>query len=176
MMIDNLTAAASGLGEPKRKTIQQDIEEAFQAHGAEIQNYLASRTHDAFAAEDLAQDVFLHFSTYEHPILDVRGFLFRTARNLLSNWVRDRKQNKTVPIMSAIRDSSGIRRAPGNEPLDTRESGPDDEASQHEQALLVLASPKSACVLPSRRSRIHLPGGKQPQGSKPPARPKPHSR
>ena len=152
-MIDDLRRESDSVAEPNQHKIQQDTDGAFRAHWKEIRNYLKRRAFDDDAAEDLAQEVFLHFSTYGHPVMDVRAFLFRTARNLLSNWIRDRNRKKTVTILSAIRDSEGMTIIPGNEPLDTRESEPQAAAIQREQALMVLALSKE-CLCAAEHDAI----------------------
>jgi DNA-directed RNA polymerase specialized sigma24 family protein len=123
-MTHSLRSTEDGTKRPARKEIHQNVEAAFHDYWDELRSYLRRRTGDGNTGDDLAQDVLLHYSVYEYPIRDVRSFLFRTARNLVNNWSRDRKQERaeTITIESRTVDGTGTY---GNEPFDTREALPD---------------------------------------------------
>ena len=66
--------------------------------------YLDSFTHDIFAAEDLAQEVFIKIAIHKpffSPRAQFKTWLYSIARNLAIDWLRKQSKQKTLPFESA---------------------------------------------------------------------------
>jgi len=79
--------------------------ELYERHVSRIYSYLYYRTGSACDAEELTEKVFFqaftHFPKYVNRGLPFSAWLFTIAHNLMANWHRDRKRNRTVPLDSA---------------------------------------------------------------------------
>src|SRR5579871_6323413 len=75
-----------------------------QKYRGPIMHYLYGIVHDEPAAEDLAQDVFLRVfrnrKDYE-PRAQFKSWLYRIARNVAFNWIRDHSAEAHAKSMDA---------------------------------------------------------------------------
>lgn len=90
--------------------------------------FLWHMTHDHAAAGDLAQETFVHLYQHRHhyrPEAPFPSYLFRIARNLLSNHLRWKKRHPTEPL-------DGLEKQ-GLEPA-SQESSPAETLTEAETA------------------------------------------
>ncbi len=76
---------------------EEALEELFRATHPALVRYAATFTHDPAAAGDLVQDAFVRIwerRTTLDPSRSLKALLYRTARNLALNWVRDRETRR----------------------------------------------------------------------------------
>ena len=121
-----------------------------------ILNYLVRFTGNRMVAEDLVQETFLrvvrHIASYQ-PTGSAAGWIYRIAKNLALNHLRDRKSDPELsldePVLYGQEEALDRSEAiPGPDP------GPGEEASRGEiadtvqQALLQIAAPyREALIL-----------------------------
>lgn len=71
----------------------EELEMAFRAHGAELRSFLRRQLRNPETAADLAQETYLRMLRQppRKPVLNVRGFIFKIARNLAIDHARSRQ-------------------------------------------------------------------------------------
>jgi RNA polymerase sigma factor (sigma-70 family) len=82
-------SSVAGMTEPKRP-----ISEIFAEEGARLRNFIRRRVPDPSDAEDIAQEVFYELVEANHllmPIEHITGWLFRVARNRITDLFRKKK-------------------------------------------------------------------------------------
>jgi len=85
------------------RKIDQDqrIAEAFAREAARLGQFIRGRVSDVGVAEDILQDVFSEFIEAERlvqPIEQVGAWLFRVARNRITDWFRRKKPETRAPL------------------------------------------------------------------------------
>ena len=85
------------------RQIEQDrrISEAFAREATRLGQFIRGRVSDAGVAEDILQDVFSELIEAERlvqPIEQVGAWLFRVARNRITDWFRRKKPETRAPI------------------------------------------------------------------------------
>lgn len=75
----------------------KDLKRLFLVHKREIQSYLTRRLRDAELAADLTQETFLRYAEQGQgaAVISDRSYLFRTARNLATDHMRQRMRQRT---------------------------------------------------------------------------------
>lgn len=95
----------------RAKQDQDALGELYERYVDRIYNYLYYRTGNVHDAEDLTARVFVravrHIGNYEDRGAPFSAWLYSIARNMLSNWYRDRSKHKVLPIESIAQHSSG---------------------------------------------------------------------
>jgi RNA polymerase sigma factor (sigma-70 family) len=89
------TLAASKLDQDRR------IAEAFAREAGRLGQFIRRRVSDVGVAEDILQDVFSEFIQAERlvqPIGQVGAWLFRVARNRITDWFRRKKPETRAPL------------------------------------------------------------------------------
>ncbi len=78
----------------------KDLKGLFVAHRRELQAYLTERLHDGDVAADLTQETFLRFAEQggAATIGQPRSYLYRTARNLAIDHVRQKARRRTDSV------------------------------------------------------------------------------
>jgi RNA polymerase sigma factor (sigma-70 family) len=92
-----------GMSEPKRP-----ISEIFAEEGARLRNFIRRRVPDPSDAEDIAQEVFYELVEANHllmPIEHLTGWLFRVARNRITDLFRKKKPESLSE--AAVEDEDG---------------------------------------------------------------------
>lgn len=92
----------------------RDIKSLFVSHAREIERFLRRQGHNADAASDLTQDVFLRIlaSSSAERSVNPRAYLFQVARNLsVDLYRRDRCIGKPEPINDE--ELNAVEGAPG---------------------------------------------------------------
>lgn len=84
------------------RKVDQDrrISEVFAREAARLGQFIRGRVSDAGVAEDILQDVFSEFIESERrvlPIEQVGAWLFRVARNRITDWFRRKKPETRAP-------------------------------------------------------------------------------
>jgi RNA polymerase sigma factor (sigma-70 family) len=84
------------------RKVDQDrrISEAFAQEAARLGQFIRARVSDVGVAEDLLQDVFSEFVESERrsaPIEQAGAWLFRVARNRITDWFRRKKPETRAP-------------------------------------------------------------------------------
>jgi RNA polymerase sigma factor (sigma-70 family) len=84
------------------RKVDQDrrISEAFTREAARLGQFIRGRVSDVGVAEDILQDVFSEFIESERrmlPIEQAGAWLFRVARNRITDWFRRRKPETREP-------------------------------------------------------------------------------
>lgn len=82
--------------------VDQDrrISEVFARNAARLGRFIRGRVSDAGVAEDILQDVFSEFIESERrvaPIEQAGAWLFRVARNRITDWFRRKKPESRAP-------------------------------------------------------------------------------
>lgn len=74
-----------------------DLKGLFLKHASTLRGYLARKVKDPQLAADLVQESFLRMAEHGHkqPIENSPGYLYRTARNLLVDHIRQETRRKT---------------------------------------------------------------------------------
>jgi RNA polymerase sigma factor (sigma-70 family) len=85
------------------RKVDQDrrISEAFAREAARLGQFIRGRVSDVGVAEDILQDVFSEFIESERrvlPIEQVGAWLFRVARNRITDWFRRKKPETRAPV------------------------------------------------------------------------------
>jgi RNA polymerase sigma-70 factor (ECF subfamily) len=83
--------------------VSKDIKELFVAHRRGLQSYLTGKLRDAETAADLTQEVFARFAARERAsgaeaIMGDRFYLYRMARNLAVDHLRQRRRDINVSV------------------------------------------------------------------------------
>ena len=110
----------------KDNSLEMKLLTAYDAHADAIFRHCYFKTGERELAQDLTQDVFLKAWSYmqrQHPILNMRAFLYRLADNLVIDWYRKRKS----PSLDVLLDA-------GFEP-----AGADSKIEEQTEVSLVLA-------------------------------------
>lgn len=82
-----------------KAAVSGDLKSAFVLHGPELRRYLGRRLGSTHLASDLVQDAFVRLA--EQPrgqVQDFRSYLYRIARNLLIDHVKQEKRRQTFPM------------------------------------------------------------------------------
>lgn len=77
---------------------------AYDAHADAIFRHCYFKTGERELAQDMTQDVFLKTWSYmqhQHPILNMRAFLYRLADNLVIDWYRKHKPQSLDVLLDA---------------------------------------------------------------------------
>lgn len=71
----------------------EELEVAFRAHAGELRSFLHRQMRNPEIAADLAQETYLRLLRQppRKPVLNVRGFIFKVARNLAIDHARSRQ-------------------------------------------------------------------------------------
>jgi RNA polymerase sigma factor (sigma-70 family) len=91
-----MNAAAARKADQDRR-----ISEAFAREATRLGQFIRGRVSDAGVAEDILQDVFSEFVESERrllPIEQVGAWLFRVARNRITDWFRRKKPQTRAPV------------------------------------------------------------------------------
>jgi RNA polymerase sigma factor (sigma-70 family) len=85
------------------RKVDQDrrISEAFAREATRLGQFIRGRVSDVGVAEDILQDVFSEFIESERrvlPIEQVGAWLFRVARNRITDWFRRKKPETCAPM------------------------------------------------------------------------------
>lgn len=95
----------------RAKQDQDALGELYERYVDRIYNYLYYRTGNVHDAEDLTARVFVrtvrHIGNYEDRGAPFSAWLYSIARNMLSNWYRDRSKRKLLPLDSIAQKSGG---------------------------------------------------------------------
>jgi RNA polymerase sigma factor (sigma-70 family) len=107
------------------RKVDQDrrISEAFAREATRLGQFIRARVSDVGVAEDILQDVFSEFVESERrvqPIEQVGAWLFRVARNRITDWFRRRKPETRAPREGEEGDFSWEDTFP------TPDAGPDE--------------------------------------------------
>jgi RNA polymerase sigma factor (sigma-70 family) len=90
-----MNAAAASKADQDRR-----ISEAFAREATRLGQFIRGRVSDVGVAEDILQDVFSEFIESERrvlPIEQVGAWLFRVARNRITDWFRRKKPETRAP-------------------------------------------------------------------------------
>jgi len=106
------------------RKIDQDrrISEAFAREATRLGQFIRGRVSDAGVAEDILQDVFSELIEAERlvqPIEQVGAWLFRVARNRITDWFRRKKPETRAPVEALEGDLSW------EDTLPSPDAGPD---------------------------------------------------
>jgi RNA polymerase sigma factor (sigma-70 family) len=106
------------------RQIEQDrrISEAFAREATRLGQFIRGRVSDAGVAEDILQDVFSELIETERlvqPIEQVGAWLFRVARNRITDWFRRKKPETRAPVEAPDGDLSW------EDTLPSPDAGPD---------------------------------------------------
>lgn len=88
----------------KDESLEMKLLTAYDAHADAIFRHCYFKTGERELAQDMTQDVFLKAWSYmqlQHPILNMRAFLYRLADNLVIDWYRKRKSQSLDVLMDA---------------------------------------------------------------------------
>ena len=90
------------------RKVDQDrwISEVFAREATRLGQFIRGRVSDVGVAEDILQDVFSEFIESERPIEQVGAWLFRVARNRITDWFRRKKPETRAPRESGEGDLS----------------------------------------------------------------------
>jgi RNA polymerase sigma factor (sigma-70 family) len=93
------------------RRVDQDrrISEAFAREATRLGQFIRGRVSDVGVAEDILQDVFSEFIESERealPIQHVGAWLFRVARNRITDWFRRKKPESRAPRQGEEADLS----------------------------------------------------------------------
>jgi RNA polymerase sigma factor (sigma-70 family) len=83
------------------------ISEAFARESARLGQFIRRRVSDVGVAEDILQDVFSRFIEADglvQPIEQVGAWLYRVARNRITDWYRRKEPETLAPIETADED------------------------------------------------------------------------
>lgn len=88
------------------KTDKEAFGQLYQRYVERIYNYIYYRTSSVEDAEDLTARTFqramIHMPTYQDKGVPFQAWLYRIARNLVSNWYRDNGRKQTVALDDVI--------------------------------------------------------------------------
>lgn len=75
----------------------EELEVAFRAHAAELRSFLHRQLRNPETAADLAQETYLRLLRQppRKPVLNLRGFIFKIARNLVIDHARSRQTRES---------------------------------------------------------------------------------
>jgi RNA polymerase sigma factor (sigma-70 family) len=107
------------------RKVDQDrrISEAFAREATRLGQFIRGRVSDVGVAEDILQDVFSEFIESERrvlPIEQVGAWLFRVARNRITDWFRRKKPETRAPVDGKEGDP------PWEDTLPSPDAGPDE--------------------------------------------------
>jgi RNA polymerase sigma factor (sigma-70 family) len=93
------------------RKINQDrrISETFSREATRLGQFIRGRVSDVGVAEDILQDVFSEFIEAErllHPIEQVGAWLYRVARNRITDWFRRKRPETRAPLATDDEDLS----------------------------------------------------------------------
>lgn len=76
----------------------EELELAFRAHSTELRSFLHRQLRNPEAAADLAQETYLRLLRQppRKPVLNLRGFIFKIARNLAIDHARSRQTREQL--------------------------------------------------------------------------------
>lgn len=84
------------------KTDTEAFGQLYERYVSQIYNFLYYRTGNSHEAEDLTEKVFYrafqHIGRFEDKGVPFSAWLYRIARNLLSNWYRDESKRRTISL------------------------------------------------------------------------------
>jgi RNA polymerase sigma-70 factor, ECF subfamily len=137
-----------------------DAEVLFAAHRNGVFRYLARMIGRADAAHDLTQEVFLRVSRAGVPTLDdiaLRAWIYRIARNLALNHLRDRQRRpQAVPLAEPVDPATQELAAAINEALAALDHLDRDVFLMRETAGLSYEDIATACELTVEAVRARL--------------------
>jgi RNA polymerase sigma factor (sigma-70 family) len=107
------------------RKVDQDrrISEAFAREAARLGQFIRRRVTDVGVAEDILQDVFSEFIESERrvlPVEQVGAWLFRVARNRITDWFRRKKPETRAPVDDNESD------LPWEDTFPSPDAGPDE--------------------------------------------------
>jgi RNA polymerase sigma factor (sigma-70 family) len=89
-----------------------DFLQIYEDHKEELYRFILGRTSDVPTAEDILSSVFIRIIRYEKDggeITHIRGLLYRTARNLITDHYRGVKPTISVDVIGGWEDQDGDR-------------------------------------------------------------------
>jgi RNA polymerase sigma factor (sigma-70 family) len=123
------------------RKVDQDrrISEAFAREATRLGQFIRGRVPDVGVAEDILQDVFSEFIESERrvlPIEQVGAWLFRAARNRITDWFRRKKPETRAPREGEEGEEDDLS---WEDTLPSPDAGP-DEIYARERVLQQLAA------------------------------------
>jgi RNA polymerase sigma factor (sigma-70 family) len=120
----NVNIVVNSMDTLAARKIDQDrrISEAFAREATRLGQFIRGRVSDAGVAEDILQDVFSELIEAERlvqPIEQVGAWLFRVARNRITDWFRRKKPETRAPVEAPQGDLSW------EDTLPSPDAGPD---------------------------------------------------
>lgn len=98
------------------------LKSLFLAYRREIQVYLTSKLRDSETAADLTQETFLRYAEQTGvQVLNDRSYLYRTARNLAIDHIRERQRRQTDPTPAEAMADIIEERPPPDQEVSDRE-------------------------------------------------------
>jgi RNA polymerase sigma factor (sigma-70 family) len=123
----SLTVSASQAGGLERMSREQDlrISAVFRREQSRLRNFIRRRVADPLDAEDILQDVFYRLveaNRFLMPIDHVTGWLFRAARNRITDFFRKRQPARFSDLVVATEDEEPLQL---EDLLPSPDAGPD---------------------------------------------------
>lgn len=114
------------------------IADAFMRQRARLRSFIRRRVADPADAEDILQDVFYELveaARFARPVEQVGGWLFRVARNRITDWFRKKKSRQfEEPDTTPTAELTDLDEASFEDLLPAADAGP--EAAYARQVLL----------------------------------------
>lgn len=103
---------------------KNNITEIIKSYSSRLLSFIKKRVNNAADAEDILQDVFYQFAGNTTPIEQITAWLFRTARNKITDSYRKKKPELLEDIFSGNDDEEDFS---WNEVLFSNDSNPESE-------------------------------------------------
>jgi RNA polymerase sigma factor (sigma-70 family) len=100
-------AHATGIQVTMTEERKNNISQAIKAYGKRLFSFINRRVANASDAEDILQDVFYQFAGNTAPIEQIAAWLFRTARNKITDNYRKKRPELLDDIYLAEEDDEG---------------------------------------------------------------------
>jgi RNA polymerase sigma factor (sigma-70 family) len=104
----------SDSGPPTIENRNAAIEELVRQHNDELVNYIYRWVRSRSDARDIAQEAYARIFRLgdKNVVSHLRGYLYKTAKNIASNWVRSRITRETFVAKQSLGTSEGDDRTP----------------------------------------------------------------
>jgi RNA polymerase sigma factor (sigma-70 family) len=137
------------------RTVQQDqkISEAIERERPRLRNFIRRRVADQADAEDILQEVFYELvEAYRmmKPVQEVTAWLFRVARNRITDLFRSRKRQEAREPAVKIEDGEELR---WEDLLPSRDAGPE---AAYVRRLLVEEMDDALDELPEEQREVFV--------------------
>ena len=121
---------ANGLGITATMTDERknNISQVINEYSRRLFGFIKKRVNNPAEAEDILQDVFYQFAGSSAPIEEITAWLFRTARNKITDNYRKKKPELLEDIFPSREDDEEF---PWDDILFTNESGPEKKYLQN---------------------------------------------